>query len=612
MNVEPLRSGDPRGVGRYEFLGRLGAGGMGLVCLGRGPDGRLVAVKLIHEEIAADSDYRRRFAREVRAAATVHARFTAAIVDADPHAPRPWYAAQYIDGPTLGHVVRRDGPLAEPALRALAAGLAEAVAAFETAGVVHRDLKPDNILLAADGPKVIDFGIARGENDSVLTRAGSILGSPGYMSPEQIVGERATTASDVFALGAVLAFAGQGSGAFGDGQAEVRMYMTKFGEPRLAGVPPALRRQVQRCLAKTPRDRPTPRELVSRWSVRADELDTLIEVGRGPRPEVGGARGIAGQVPGAEVSDRRALWQVPSADVGAAQAADGRGIGAGHASAGPSAEIIDAQAIGGARRYGAAGSRAAVGAGGPNPVPAPAAEPPTYWLPATSATPPSAPIRFGDPLVAREWRPSRPPRPWWHQAVAVDRLPGGFIRDLLAGIAAAALLAVFSLPDPNTALTIAFAATALALGFLLGVRRSLLTLAGYSAAALAGVEILPDGTAASLHDPSFGILLDLAVLLLLAGGVARVGGMKRQPVLCFAVGFAAYIAGRAVAMAWLANRTGVDFPATWRAGTDGLLIYRDAAIAALLAATVGLLALIGSSKVAVGVDGPYRATGVHR
>ncbi|MFL6115268.1 MAG: serine/threonine-protein kinase [Catenulispora sp.] len=575
VNVEPLRSGDPRGVGRYEFLGRLGAGGMGLVCLGRGPDGRLVAVKLIHEDIAADPDYRRRFAREVRAAATVHARFTAAMVDADPHAPQPWYAAQYIDGPTLGHVVRRNGPLPEPALRALAAGLAEAVAAFESAGVVHRDLKPDNILLAADGPKVIDFGIARGENDSLLTRAGSILGSPGYMSPEQIGGERATTASDVFALGAVLAFAAQGSGAFGDGQAEVRMYMTKFSEPRLAGLPPTLREQVQRCLAKAPRDRPTPRELASWWSVRAEQLDTLIEVGRGPGSDVGDARAIAGQAPSAAAGDARAQ-------------------------------------IGGARRYGAADPQAPVGAADLNPVPTAAAEPATHWLPSTSAMPQSAPIQFGDPLVARDWRPPRPPPPWWRQAVALDRLPGGYFRDLLAGIAAAAILVGYSFPEPNTALSVAFAATALALGFLLGVRRSVLTLTAYSAAALAGVKVLPGGIAASLHDPTFGILLGLALFLLLAGGIARVGGLKRRPALCFAVAVAACIAGQAISIAWLANRTGTDFPTAWRAGTDGLLIYRDAAIAAACAIAVGFLALIGSSQAAVEVDGPYRATGANR
>lgn len=613
VNVEPLRSGDPRGVGRYEFLGRLGAGGMGLVCLGRGPDGRLVAVKLIHEDIAADPDYRRRFAREVRAAATVHARFTAAVVDADPQAPQPWYAAQFIDGPTLGHVVRRTGPLAKPALRALAAGLAEAVAAFEAAGVVHRDLKPDNILLAADGPKVIDFGIARGENDSVLTRAGSILGSPGYMSPEQIAGEQATTASDVFALGAVLAFAGQGSGAFGDGPAEVRMYTTKFGEPRLAGLAPALREQVQRCLAKAPRDRPTPRELAGWWSVRAGELDTLIEVGRGPGSEVGDARGTAGQGAGAVVSGRQALWQVPSADAGAAQAAGGRGISARHAPAGPSAEVGNAQAVGGARRYGSADAQDAGGAGGLNLAPAPAAGSPTYWLPATSAMPPLAPIQPGDPLAAREGQPPRPPHPWWHQTVGLDRLPGGWLRTQLVAITVAVGLGEISLLKPNTASTIAFSTIALASGFILGVRGSVFALSFFAAVLFTGAVNVPSGgISASVHDPKLAMILEAAVLLLSAAGIARAGGMKRQPVLCFAVAFAAHIAAQAVAIAWIADRTGLDFLTTWRAGTGGLLIYRDAAIAAVLAATVGFLALIGSSQAAVGVGGPYRATGVHR
>uniref|UniRef100_UPI00189241D0 serine/threonine-protein kinase n=1 Tax=Catenulispora rubra TaxID=280293 RepID=UPI00189241D0 len=280
MNVQRLRARDPRGVGPYQFLGRLGSGGMGLVCLARGADGRLVAVKLVHQEIAADPDYRRRFAREVRAAKAVTGRFTAAVLDADPDAPQPWYAAEFIEGPTLGEVVRESGPVPPRALRALAAGLADALAALETAGLVHRDVKPDNILLAPDGPKLIDFGLAHRDTDSVLTRAGSVLGSPGYMSPEQIAGRGATTASDVFALGAVLAYAVQGHGPFGAGPSEARMYRTRFGEAQLAGVPDEFRPLLTRCLAKEPADRPTPRDLIGLWSVRPDELATLIQVGR--------------------------------------------------------------------------------------------------------------------------------------------------------------------------------------------------------------------------------------------------------------------------------------------------------------------------------------------
>jgi hypothetical protein len=224
----------------------------------------------------------------------------------------------------------------------------------------------------------------------------------------------------------------------------------------------------------------------------------------------------------------------------------------------------------------------------------------------------------GNPFVAREWTPAprvpqqQGPRPWWRQPVGVDRLPGGVLRDLLTGLAAVGLLALFSFPDPNTVVAVSFAATALALGFLLGVRRSLLTVAVYSGAALGGAKILPGKLAASVHDPSLAFVLEIAVLVLFAGGVARVAGMARRPVLGLAVAFAAYIAAQAAAVLWIANRTGADFLTVWRAGTDGLLIYRDAGIAAACAAAVGLLALVGSSQAAVGVDGPYRATGEHR
>lgn len=186
------------------------------------------------------------------------------------------------------------------------------------------------------------------------------------------------------------------------------------------------------------------------------------------------------------------------------------------------------------------------------------------------------------------------------------------LRDLLTSLGAAGVLALFSLPEPNTAFTIAYAATALALGFLLGVRRSALALVAYSAAALGGVKVLSGELTASVHDASLGFLLQTAVLLLCAAVIARVGGVAKRPVLGFAVAFAAFIASRAAAVAWVAGKTDADFLAAWRSGTDGLLIYRDAGIAALCAAAVGFLALIGSSQAAVRVDGPHRATGEHR
>ncbi|MFD0630986.1 hypothetical protein ACFQ9X_04305 [Catenulispora yoronensis] len=239
---------------------------------------------------------------------------------------------------------------------------------------------------------------------------------------------------------------------------------------------------------------------------------------------------------------------------------------------------------------------------------------------ASSPSPPGPP-QLGNPFAARDWasapqvQPPQPPRrpaPWWRQPVGVDRLPGGVVRDLVAGLLGAGLLAVFSLPDPSTALAVTFAAVGLALGFVLGVRRGVVALAAYSGAALGGVKVLPGKLAASIHDPTLAFVLEIAVLLLFAGGIARVGGLRRRPVLGFAVGFAGYIAAQAAAVAWLAGRSGTGFLAAWRAGTDGLLIYRDAGIAAVCAVAVGFLALIGSTQEAVGVDGPYRATGDHR
>ncbi|MBO0773714.1 MAG: serine/threonine protein kinase, partial [Actinobacteria bacterium] len=210
--MEPLRPGDPRHAGRYRLLGRLGEGGMGQVFFGRSPGGRPVAVKFIREEFAHRARFRERFAREVDAARQVGGFHTALVVDADPHADPPWMATAYIPGPPLHEAVTEHGPLGEQALRMLGAGLAEGLAAIHACGLVHRDLKPANVILASDGPRIIDFGIARTQDSGRMTETGAIVGTYAYMSPEQVNGHRATPASDVFALGAVLAFAATGRG----------------------------------------------------------------------------------------------------------------------------------------------------------------------------------------------------------------------------------------------------------------------------------------------------------------------------------------------------------------------------------------------------------------
>jgi serine/threonine protein kinase len=254
---------DPVTLGPYRLLGRLGGGGMGQVFLARSPGGRLVAVKVIRPEFAADPEFRVRFAREVANARTVSGIFTAALVDADADGPVPWLATAYIPGPPLSDVVRGSGPLPTASLLPLAAGLAEALAAIHDAGVVHRDLKPSNVLLASDGPRVIDFGISYAVEASALTQSGAVMGSPGYMSPEQAQGRPVGPASDVFSLGAVLAFAATGAGPFGGGSVAALVYRVVSEPPDLDRVPPELRPLVERCLAKAPGDRPGPRDLLA-------------------------------------------------------------------------------------------------------------------------------------------------------------------------------------------------------------------------------------------------------------------------------------------------------------------------------------------------------------
>jgi serine/threonine protein kinase len=256
--VKPLRSEDPRQVGRYQLLGRLGAGGMGEVFLGQSPGGRLVAVKLIRGELAADREFRVRFAREVAAARHVSGMFTAPVVDADLDAPRPWLVTAYVPGPSLAEAVDTQGPLPLSSVLTLAAGLAEGLEAIHAEGMVHRDLKPSNVLLASDGPRIIDFGISRAADATALTRANIFVGSPGYMSPEQALGEEVGPASDIFSLGAVLTFAAVGAGPFGEGTVTTLLYRVAHDRPATDGLPGQLRPLAERCLAKDPRTRPTP------------------------------------------------------------------------------------------------------------------------------------------------------------------------------------------------------------------------------------------------------------------------------------------------------------------------------------------------------------------
>ncbi|MBD3552919.1 bifunctional serine/threonine-protein kinase/ABC transporter substrate-binding protein [Streptomyces sp. SP18CM02] len=259
--MEPLRSTDPARIAGYRVLGRLGAGGMGVVLLGRSAGGALVAIKLIRAEYADDSAFRARFRREVAIARQVRNRWAVPVVDADTEAPAPWLATEFVPGPALSEAVGGGGPLPERGVRALGSMLAEALEAVHAAGLVHRDVKPGNVLLGLDGPRLIDFGIARALDDTVLTATDVIVGSPGFLSPEQAQGRRIGPASDVFSLGCVLVYAATGGRPFGTGPVEAMLFRTVHDTADLSALPPGLLPVVGACLAKAPGDRPTAGEV---------------------------------------------------------------------------------------------------------------------------------------------------------------------------------------------------------------------------------------------------------------------------------------------------------------------------------------------------------------
>jgi serine/threonine protein kinase len=261
--MEPLSANDPRMIGEFRLHSRLGAGGMGQVYLGFSPAGRAVAIKVIHSQFGGDPEFLRRFSHEVTAARAVGGMYTAPVVDSSVTDSSPWLATAYVPGPPLSAVVGRYGALPEAAVWRLAAGLAEALRAVHAAGVIHRDLKPANVLLADDGPHVIDFGISRPFHGTQLTSAGMVIGTPGYMSPEQAKSGPAGPASDIFSLGCVLAYAATGGPPFeGDNAASV-LYRIVSTEPDLSAIPPRLRQVIEACLKKDPDQRPEPAQVIA-------------------------------------------------------------------------------------------------------------------------------------------------------------------------------------------------------------------------------------------------------------------------------------------------------------------------------------------------------------
>ncbi|MDX3580047.1 serine/threonine-protein kinase, partial [Streptomyces sp. FL07-04A] len=297
----------PEYAGHYRLEECLGSGGMGVVHLARSTSGMKVAVKVVHARFARDPEFRGRFRQEVAAARRVSGAFTAPVVDADPEAERPWMATLFIPGSTIAEQVKRNGPMNAGELRRLMAGLAEALRDIHRVGVVHRDLKPSNVLLAEDGPKVIDFGISRPKDSELRTETGKLIGTPPFMAPEQFRRPREVgSAADVFALGSVMVHAATGRGPFDSDSPYVVAYQVVHDEPDLTGVPDNLAPLVTRCLAKEPEDRPTPDELMRELRTVAASYDT--QVFTPPQraleePEPGPAAGPAAEAGSATESD---------------------------------------------------------------------------------------------------------------------------------------------------------------------------------------------------------------------------------------------------------------------------------------------------------------------
>ncbi|MFD5336575.1 serine/threonine-protein kinase [Streptomyces hawaiiensis] len=431
--MEKLGPGDPQRIGAYRLLARLGAGGMGQVYLARSERGRTVAVKLVREELAAQEEFRERFRQEVRAARRVGGYWTAPVLDADTEAAVPWVATGYVAGPSLQQVVGHDhGALPERTVRILAAGLAHALKDIHAAGIVHRDLKPSNVLVTIDGPRVIDFGIARAletVTDGGLTRTGALVGSPGFMAPEQVRGDRITPACDVFCLGSVLAYAATGALPFGTANSGVHALMFRIAqeEPDLEGVPEGIADLVRDCLRKDPAARPSLDRVLERTGA-----DDTVSDGRALDPWLPSAlvaqlgrhavRLLDAEDPQGEGGGSPAGQQAGAAGLAGGGVA---GQSAGAAAERPTTEPADQPGSAPADRPtpGAFTPPAPAGAPGPGaftpPVPAGASGPGTAAPSAPSGSPGPTP-EHGPTADESSPRPALPPAP----ATAPAATPG--------------------------------------------------------------------------------------------------------------------------------------------------------------------------------------------
>ncbi|MBL1106815.1 serine/threonine protein kinase [Streptomyces sp. 5-8] len=454
-NLEP---GDPPDVGGYPLLARLGAGGMGQVFLSRTPSGRPLALKTVRDEYGDDPDFARRFAREIASSDRVRSPWTVAVVDFSPPERRPqWLATEYVAAPSLAEWVERHGPLPEPALRSLAAELAEALRAVHRAGLTHRDVKPSNVLLARHHPRLIDFGIARAADDTRHTRTGGVIGSPGYMAPEQITSGLCDEPGDIFALGAVLVYAATGRGPFlhpgEEPSAGPLLYRVVHEDPGLDGVPPSLVPLLRACLDKTPTARPTadrvvelagdggwtasrPARLETELVEREEELAAALAraaSAHAPEPTTSAQTGAQTGAPAGGSAAGSAGGAAPTGTPGGPTPVGGLAPGGGPASAGgvvpadgpvPAGGPVPASGPLPASGVAAAGGVASAGSGGGfASVSPPSGFGPAVALPGPTPVPTGAGV---PPLV--------PPRPLDHTRATRPRALG-----LTAGLAGCAL-----------------------------------------------------------------------------------------------------------------------------------------------------------------------------
>lgn len=378
-DAAPLEPGDPRALGQYEVIGRLGAGGQGAVFLGEAPGGEYVAVKLLHAQMAGDPAARARFTREVAAAQKVEPFCTARVLEADVHGDQPYVVSEFIDGPSLHDVVAHDGPRSAAELERLAIGTATALAAIHEAGIVHRDFKPNNVMLAPDGPRVVDFGIARTVNsqESAVTATGMVVGTPGYLAPEQLTGAPLTPAVDIFAWGATMVFTATGQSPFEADTLPVIINRILNEEPDLSALPAGpLRDLVGRCLSKDAGLRPPAPQLL---------LNLLGAVGAAPAGQAAGQAELLNQ------GTRIASQLPPPPPVPPAPRHE------------PQPQITPPPMP---MQQGAM-------AGPATPPPQPITPPPMpmYQRPATPPPPPSQPPRPMQPLMQPPMQPPGPPGP---------------------------------------------------------------------------------------------------------------------------------------------------------------------------------------------------------